>query len=184
MAKVELSRVETLHYENLINDNKYPILTAARELNSGAGALKRGTALQVNADGATLEKMTNGGTASAILAEDAAGGGVAVVYLTGQFNRQKVDEITGINESLESQGMTVEVVGEGNKLIYNYYYTELVNQEGLGEALEEGLTAEADTFSDVAASISEAVDVENPVVVVRYIDANGEVIHSQEFPAQ
>ena len=96
MAKVELSRVETLHYENLINDNKYPILTAARELNSGAGALKRGTALQVNADGATLEKMTNGGTASAILAEDAAGGGVAVVYLTGQFNRQKVDEITGI----------------------------------------------------------------------------------------
>lgn len=94
------------------------------------------------------------------------------------------DEITGINESLESQGMTVEVVGEGNKLIYNYYYTELVNQEGLGEALEEGLTAEADTFSDVAASISEAVDVENPVVVVRYIDANGEVIHSQEFPAQ
>ena len=96
MAKVELSRVETLHYENLINDNKYPILTAARELNSGAGALKRGTALQVNADGVTLEKMTNGGTASAILAEDAAGGGVAVVYLTGQFNRQKVDEITGI----------------------------------------------------------------------------------------
>ena len=97
MAKVELSRVETLHYENLINDNKYPILTAARELNSGAGALKRGTALQVNSDGATLEKMTNGGTASAILAEDAAGGGgVAVVYLTGQFNRQKVDEITGI----------------------------------------------------------------------------------------
>ena len=97
MAKVELSRVETLHYENLINDNKYPILTAARELNSGAGTLKRGTALQVNADGATLEKMTNGGTASAILAEDAAGGGgVAVVYLTGQFNRQKVDEITGI----------------------------------------------------------------------------------------
>lgn len=96
MAKVELSRVETLHYENLINDNKYPILTAARELNSGAGALKRGTALQVNADGATLEKMTSGGTASAILAEDAAGGGVAVVYLTGQFNRQKVDEITGI----------------------------------------------------------------------------------------
>ena len=90
MAKVELSRVETLHYENLINDNKYPILTAA-------GALKRGTALQVNTDGATLEKMTNGGTASAILAEDAAGGGgVAVVYLTGQFNRQKVDEITGI----------------------------------------------------------------------------------------
>ncbi len=97
MAKIEMSRVETLHYENLINDNKYPILTAARELNSGAGALKRGTALQVNADGATLEKMTNGGTASAILAEDAAeGGGVAVVYLTGQFNRQKVDEITGI----------------------------------------------------------------------------------------
>ena len=96
MAKIEMSRVETLHYENLINDNKYPLLTAARELNSGAGALVRGTALQVNADGATLEKMTNGGTASAILAEDAAGGGVAVVYLTGQFNRQKVDEITGI----------------------------------------------------------------------------------------
>ena len=72
-------------------------MTAARELNSGAGALVRGTALQVNADGATLEKMTNGGTASAILAEDAAeGGGVAVVYLTGQFNRQKVDEVTGI----------------------------------------------------------------------------------------
>lgn len=97
MAKIEMSRVETLHYENLINDNKYPLLTTARELNSGAGALGRGTALQVNADGATLEKMTNGGTASAILAEDAAeGGGVAIVYLTGQFNRQKVDEITGI----------------------------------------------------------------------------------------
>ena len=54
----------------------------------------------------------------------------------------------------------------------------------MADALASGLDAQADTFKSVAKSLKAAVDEENPVVVVRYMDANGDEIYSQEFAAE
>ncbi len=89
------------------------------------------------------------------------------------------ESMNTLNESYKNQGLEVTITGEDNKLIYNYKYIEIVNYEGLAEALAGALTL--DMFDSVIASIKLVVDEENPVVVVRYIDANDEEIYSQEF---
>lgn len=94
------------------------------------------------------------------------------------------NQISSIKESLAESGMEMEVTGEDNKLIYTYAYTELTEVDGMADALASGLDAQADTFKSVAKSLRAAVDEENPVVVVRYLDANGDEIYSQEFAAE
>ncbi len=86
-------------------------------------------------------------------------------------------------KSLDGTGMDIAITGEDNKLIYTFTYLEMENQEGMAEALEQGLEAQKTTFVGVAKSIKLAVDVENPVVIVQYLDAKGEVIYSAEFTA-
>ena len=94
------------------------------------------------------------------------------------------NQISSIKESLAESGMDMEVTGEDNKLIYTYTYSELTQVDGMADALASGLDAQADTFKSVAKSLKAAVDEENPVVVVRYMDANGDEIYSQEFAAE
>lgn len=91
------------------------------------------------------------------------------------------DEIASMLDTIEEQGMKMEVKGEGNKLIYSYTYTELEETDGMKEALDAGLDSQKSTFVTVAKSLTEVVDVEDPVVVVEYIDVNGNVICSREF---
>lgn len=97
---------------------------------------------------------------------------------------QVQSEIEEVRNSLADSGLEATVTGEDNKLIYTYTYTEVTNFDGFAEALEEALEAEKDTFIDLANAIKEEVNEENPVVVVRYIDANGEEICSVEFTAE
>lgn len=87
-------------------------------------------------------------------------------------------------KSLDGSGMDIAITGEDNKLIYTFTYEELENQEGMAEALEQGLAAEKNTFVSVAKSIKLAVDTDNPVVIVRYVDAKGAEIYSAEFTAE
>lgn len=88
--------------------------------------------------------------------------------------------------SLEESGIKCEVTADGDKLIYNYTVTdEAVAAVMDKETLDASLTSMADTFKGVAAMIPTAVeDVENPVVVVRYLDNTGAEITSMEFPAE
>ncbi len=96
------------------------------------------------------------------------------------------DSIDEMNEEYKDMGMSIELTGEGNKLIYTFKYLEIENMDGLAEALEKGLADEstASTFTDLAAQITEAVNVKDPVVVVKYVDMNDEEIYSQEFTAE
>ena len=52
------------------------------------------------------------------------------------------------------------------------------------EQLQSAMDGQADTFKNVASSLKLAVEVENPVVVVEYIDMNGEVILSAEYTTE
>ncbi len=85
--------------------------------------------------------------------------------------------------SLDGSGMDIAITGEDNKLIYTFTYLEMENQEGMAEALQQGLESEKTTFVSVAKSIKLAVDVDDPVVIVRYLDSKGEEIYSAEFTA-
>ena len=89
--------------------------------------------------------------------------------------------------SLEESGLSCELTAEdGNKLVYNY----MILDEAVAvlmdkETLDASLTEMADTFTGVANMIPAAVDgVENPIVVVRYLDNTGAEITSMEFPAE
>ncbi len=94
-------------------------------------------------------------------------------------------QIEAMKESLNEAGMDIAVTGEGDKLIYTYTYKELTDEDGtMEESIKTQMDAQASTFTAVANTIKAAVDVEKPVVVVRYLDANGEEIFSGEYPAE
>lgn len=50
--------------------------------------------------------------------------------------------------------------------------------------LEEELEKQADALQSVADSLKDVVNVEQPTVVVRYLDMNGAQIAAREYTAQ
>ena len=94
------------------------------------------------------------------------------------------EQIDSITSSLKDSGMNIKITGEGDKLVYTYTYeTDTTDIEGLAEMLESGMEDQTSVFEGVAASVKLAVDVESPVVVVRYLDNEGNEIYSREFTA-
>lgn len=92
-------------------------------------------------------------------------------------------QLDSLKTSAEDSGMNITITGEGNKLIYTFTYGEGTDTEGMAEALEAALETQASTFEGVAASLTEAVEVEDPIVVVVYADSEGNEIYSREFTA-
>ena len=56
--------------------------------------------------------------------------------------------------------------------------------DSLASILESALESQESTFKSVASTLKSVVDVENPVVVVSYRNADGSEIVSQEFAAE
>lgn len=94
------------------------------------------------------------------------------------------EELEAIKSAVEGQGMRIDITGEGNKLIYTYTFTEALDLTGAAELLKEGLDSQSSTFENVASTLKTVVDVENPVVVVTYLDIDGNEIYSAEFSAE
>ncbi len=92
-------------------------------------------------------------------------------------------ELNDTIADLDDSSMKMEVLGEDDKLIYSYTFLEEV-PDGIAEQLESALNEQASTFEEVAASLKEEVDVENPIVVVEYLNSDGSEICSQEFTAE
>ena len=85
--------------------------------------------------------------------------------------------------STEGSGLNLEITGEDNKLIYSYTYQEGMPAEA-AEQLQAALEAQASTLEGIASELKNAVNVENPVVVVEYLNPDGSVLCSMEFSAQ
>ena len=84
--------------------------------------------------------------------------------------------------SLEGTGLTADITAEDNKLVYNFTITDPNVAASLdATALQSSLDSQASTFESIASTIPLAVEIDNPVVVVRYLDSTGAVIVSQEF---
>ena len=109
----------------------------------------------------------------------------------GKFNtiadfvnsEQMQEQLESAKSAAESQGMSIDITGEGDKLIYTYTFPADTDLTGAADILKEGLDAQADTFKNVASSLKDAVNVDNPIVVVLYQDSEGNEVYSAEFTA-
>ena len=92
------------------------------------------------------------------------------------------EELATQLESLEGTGMSMELTAEDNKLIYNFKIDDPDLSAAMDSAtLESTLDSQASTFESVAGALPAAIDVENPVIVVRYLDSDGKELVSREF---
>lgn len=87
-------------------------------------------------------------------------------------------------DAMQTDELGVTITAEDNKLVYTYTFAEGIETDGAAEALETGIQSQASTFQSIAATLALVVDVENPVVVVRYLDYQGNEIYSTEFTAE
>lgn len=92
-------------------------------------------------------------------------------------------QLNSIKESL-GESMNIEIKGQDNKLIYEFTFPEGTDTEGAAESLATALEGQASTYKSIAASLLDSVEVENPVVVVTYLDSDGNEVYSQEFEAE
>lgn len=92
-------------------------------------------------------------------------------------------QIKEAKESVEDGTLTMDIVAEGNKLVYVYTYQTDLDIEATKEALATAIEQQASVFENVAKEIKNAVNVENPIVEVRYLAKDGTEICSQEFTA-
>ena len=89
------------------------------------------------------------------------------------------------NKSLEGSGLKAALKAEGSTLIYLFTVEDDAMAELLKsntESIQSSLDSQASAFEAIAKSLIAAVEeIENPTVVVRYVDNAGEEIFSQEF---
>lgn len=94
------------------------------------------------------------------------------------------DQIDSYNDELEGTGIHAEILAEGDTLVYNFVIendtlAEVVDIDTVRASLEE----QADVYESLAAMLPALADVENPAVVVRYVNSSGEEIFSMRFTA-
>ena len=94
------------------------------------------------------------------------------------------ESIDVLSQTLEASGLKMTVTGEGSRLIYTYTYGTQVDAAAAKPLLESGLDNQAATMETVAASLKLYVDIEDPIVVVRYLNADGSEIYTREFQAE
>ena len=98
-------------------------------------------------------------------------------------SEQMQEQLEATKSAAEAQGIKIDVTGEGDKLIYTYTFAASTDLTSAEEVLKAGLDSQKDTFKNVAASLKDAVNVSNPIVVVQYKDSDGNEIYSAEFTA-
>ena len=89
--------------------------------------------------------------------------------------------LNAVKSNIPEDMMSIDVHADGDKMIYTFKYTTIEKTDVLANALKEGLNSMADTFQSCANALKACVSVENPIVVLEYVDKNGTLIYSQEF---
>ena len=93
-------------------------------------------------------------------------------------------QIASLEDTMANMGLELSVTGEGNKLIYTYTSNDITKSDALVSTLESSLEAQKETFTSTANTLKSVVNVDNPCVVVTYLDKTGEEIYSREFMAE
>lgn len=91
-------------------------------------------------------------------------------------------ELASQADALKDSGMAVKILGEDNKLVYNFTLEDPELSKALdAEALNKLLDSQASSFESVAGVLPSAIEIDNPVVLVRYLSKDGTEITSREF---
>lgn len=89
----------------------------------------------------------------------------------------------------EGQGMSMTITGEGNKLVYTYKYTDknLIDDnftlEDAQEYFDDAIKSQESQFKSLCKQLTNYIDVDDPVVVLRYYDYDDTLIWEKEFKA-
>ena len=102
-------------------------------------------------------------------------------YSMEEFVALSKDSIDAMKESFASQGLVIDVVAEGNSLVYRYQYpTAVGDTAAVKAALEDAIVEQDSVFEGVLTSVKSLVpDAES--VIVEYLDADGSEIFSKEY---
>lgn len=114
-------------------------------------------------------------------------GGNKDAALEKYFQTDEMQEmIQEAKDSVEGSGMSIEILAEGNTLIYEYTFEEDSFDDSMLDAVKEqlvsGLESTASTFEGIASDLNDELKVENSTVVVRYL-YNGETLAESEYTA-
>ena len=117
----------------------------------------------------------------------AACGGNKDAALEKYFQTDEMQEmVQEAKDSVEGSGMSIEILAEGNTLIYEYTFEEDSFDDSMLDAVKEqlvsGLESTASTFEEIASDLNDELKVENSKVVVRYL-YNGETLAESEYTA-
>ena len=107
-------------------------------------------------------------------------GGNKDAALEKYFQTDEMQEmVQEAKDSVEGSGMSIEILAEGNTLIYEYTFEEDSFDDSMLDAVKEqlvsGLESTASTFEEIASDLNDELKVENSKVVVRYL-YNGETL--------
>ncbi len=114
-------------------------------------------------------------------------GGNKDAALEKYFQTDEMQEmVQEAKDSVEGSGMSIEILAEGNTLIYEYTFEEDSFDDSMLDAVKEqlvsGLESTASTFEGIASDLNDELKVENSKVVVRYL-YNGETLAESEYTA-
>ena len=114
-------------------------------------------------------------------------GGNKDAALEKYFQTDEMQEmVQEAKDSVEGSGMSIEILAEGNTLIYEYTFEEDSLDDSMLDAVKEqlvsGLESAASTFEGIASDLNDELKVENSTVVVRYL-YNGETLAESEYTA-
>ena len=114
-------------------------------------------------------------------------GGNKDAALEKYFQTDEMQEmVQEAKDSVEGSGMSIEILAEGNTLIYEYTFEEDSFDDSMLDAVKEqlvsGLESAASTFEGIASDLNEELKVDNSTVVVRYL-YNGETLAESEYTA-
>lgn len=129
-------------------------------------------------DNAPVSSAVTGGTPNA----DGKYATVADLVMSDEMQSQ----LAGMKEQFGDIGASLDIAGEGNKLIYTFVYEDLGGQdeEAISTALETAMEQMASVFETIAGSLAEQVEAANPTVVVTYKTAEGTELFSKEYSAK
>lgn len=101
------------------------------------------------------------------------------------LNSEEVQsQLSTLEKSLEGSGMNIKVTAKDNKMIYTYTYDNMEKSDKLADQLETAVAAQDSTFQTTADKIKSEVGVDSAIVVIEYVDKNGEMIYTKEYTAK
>lgn len=114
-------------------------------------------------------------------------GGNKDAALEKYFQTDEMQEmVQEAKDSVEGSGMSIEILAEGNTLIYEYTFEEDSFNDSMLDAVKEqlvsGLESTASTFEGIASDLNKELKIDNSKVVVRYL-YNGEILAESEYTA-